>query len=100
MSEDQSSTPENKELIALKQAHDMYATTCHLLKTRSQFYYEEFQGVIDQVGFYTALKEQVLAKIHEIEPPAPKEPKKPYLVDVPMGTAPTESHESSGHAPL
>lgn len=89
---------DNKELDALKGAHDQYATTIHMLKTRTKFFYEEFQAVIDQVNFYSQLREQILKKIHEIEPPAPKEPKKPYLVDVPMAP-PTDAHESSGHAP-
>lgn len=83
MSEEQAKT-ENSELAALKQAHDMYATACHMLKTRVQFFHEEFDGVQSLIGFFSALKEQVLTKIHEIEPPAPAELPKPYLVDVPV----------------
>lgn len=70
-----------KELHALKQAHDEYATTVHMLKTRTKFFYEEFQAVINQVGFYTALRDQCLAKIHEIEPPVKEEPKAPLVIE-------------------
>lgn len=71
------------DLHSLKVAHDMHATVVHMLKTRFQFFHEEFEGIQRLVAFYGALRDQLIAKIEEIEPPAPKEPPKPYIVDVP-----------------
>lgn len=99
MSEVQKPT-EEQELKGLKQAHDMYATTCHLLKTRCQFYFEEFLGVQEQVSFYTSLKEQVLTRIHQLEPPKVVEPTKPYIIDAPAAAAPLSVVESGGDASL
>ena len=93
------SEEQQKELQALKGAHDQYATTIHLLKTRNPYYFEEFEGIQAQVAFYSALKDQVLQKIHEIEPPKPQEPKKPYLIEAPEAApAMPGTVESSGHA--
>lgn len=78
----------------MKLAYDRHATVVHLFKTRFQFYYEEFEGIQDIVAFYSELGNQLLKKIHEIEPPAPKEPQKPFVVEVPQPTV-----ESSGHEP-
>lgn len=72
------------QLKYMKIAHDNHATVCHMLKTRFQFFFEEFEGIQNLVRFYGALRDQLLAKIEEIEPPAPKEPVKPYIVDAPM----------------
>jgi len=69
-------------LMYLKLAHDNHATVCHMLKTRTQYFYEEFEGVKSLVNFYGTLRDQVLTKIHEIEPPKAKEPAKPYIIDV------------------
>lgn len=74
-------TPEQaNELKYLKTAHDYHSTVCHLLKTRVQFFHEEFQGIQEIVGFYGALRDQLKAKIEQIEPPV-KEEKAPYVME-------------------
>jgi len=73
---------ENTDLKYLKLAHDKHATIVHLLSTRVQFFFEEFQSIQEMVAFYGALRDQLRAKIEEIEPPAPKAPAKPYIVDL------------------
>lgn len=85
MSEENKSAeqPVNQDLKYLKIAHDNHATVCHLLKTRVQFFHEEFQGIQELVGFYGALRDQLRTKIEEIEPPVKEEPKAPYVVEAP-----------------
>ena len=84
MSEETIETPAMTELHALKIAHDQYATACHLFKTRVQFYHEEFKGIQELVGFFSALRDQCKTKIEQIEPPVvDSEPKQPWVIDVP-----------------
>ena len=78
-------TPEQKlEMLPhLKVAHDQHATIVHMLKTRFQFYAEEFMGVQTLINFYTQLRDDLLKKIEEIEPPAAPQKKSPMTIDLP-----------------
>lgn len=79
-------TKEQKEaadhLHYLKLAHDKHATVVQLFKTRFQFFHEEFQPIQELINFYATLQKQLLDKIQEIEPPAPKEKGAPMVVDI------------------
>ena len=63
------------ELNDLKKAHDLYATTHHILHTRIQFYAEEFDGVKALLDFYKKLTDDLKLKISELEPENKEEPK-------------------------
>lgn len=71
-------------LDALKQSHDYFATAIHVLRTRVQFFYEEFEGIQKTVSFLEANRANLAKMIDEIEPPKPQEPKKPYIMEVPL----------------
>lgn len=84
MSEETVKTPDAEVLKQKKVAHDYLATACHIIKTRVQFYHEEFMGVFETVSFLENMKAQILKDIEAAEPPKPEAPKAPYVVDVPM----------------
>ncbi|WP_413581088.1 hypothetical protein [Bdellovibrio sp. HCB288] len=65
-----------------KATHDYLASAIQILTTRVQFFHEEFEGVYTLVNFLRNFKAQVLAEIHEIEPPKEGEVQKPYLMDL------------------
>lgn len=71
-------------LKAKKEAHDYVATAVQVLTTRTQFFYEEFEGVHQSVQFLRSFRDQILKEIHEIEPPVVSEDveKKPYIMDL------------------
>ena len=85
MSENQDQLKSDDNLKFMKIAHDKHATVIHMFKTRFQFWREEFQPVEEIIAFYSALRDQLKAKIEEIEPPKPEEPKKPQVIDIPQG---------------
>jgi hypothetical protein len=65
------SKPEESELNQLKKMHDYNATVAHVLKTK-QFYFEEFQGIIEMIGFFDGMAKELKKKIELLEPPKPK----------------------------
>lgn len=56
------------ELDALKGAADYYGTALMIMTTRVSYYPEEFQGIQNTIGFFTQLRNQVVAQIETIEP--------------------------------
>lgn len=56
------------KLEELKKVHDYYALTLQILRTRIQFYFEEFEGVKELDGFYSKLVADIRANIEELEP--------------------------------
>ena len=73
-----------------KAAHDYIATAVQVLTTRVQFYAEEFEGIHQTVHFLRNFRDQIKKEIEVIEPPAPKEPTKPYDMDLTHVTAETK----------
>ena len=57
-----------KQLSDLKKIHDYHATTIHILRTRIQFYYEEFPGILELTAFLEQMCKELKAKIEELEP--------------------------------
>lgn len=76
------SQEDQKKLENLKGAHDIYATALQVFTTRVQWYHEEFEGTQLLVSFFRKQKETLLAAIHELEPPAPKEVPAAYAMDL------------------
>jgi hypothetical protein len=74
-----------------KIAHDNHATVVHLLKTRVQFFHEEFLSIHNLVNFYSQLRDDLRVKIEQAEPPVAPEPKKPYVIDAGQVKAPEAS---------
>lgn len=72
------------QLAELKQAHDYFATAIHVMRTRVQWYFEEFDGVSHMVNFLETHRASTQKLIEEIEPPKPKEPQKPFEIEVPI----------------
>lgn len=55
---------DNKQhLDDLKKIHDYHATQSHILKTRVQFYYEEFDGIKELVAFSDGMAKELSEKI-------------------------------------
>lgn len=69
------------KLVQMKKAHDALATVANLLKTRRAFPYAEIVKAQAVFDFFCAMRDQVKADIEVIEPPKPKEPQKPYIID-------------------
>lgn len=64
-----------KELSALKNAHDHYANSIQILTQRVQYYPEEFQTVSNTVEFLSTLKNQVKSEIEKYTPVTTEEAK-------------------------
>lgn len=77
------SQEEQEKLNNLKGAHDIYATAImHYTSGRFQFAHEEFDGISLLVNFFRMQREALLADIHKIEPPAPKEAPAAHVMDL------------------
>lgn len=72
----------DQQLKEMKQAHDYFATAAHILKTRVQFFVEEFQGIANILHFLEANQANLKKLIDEIEPPK-EEKKEPHIIEVP-----------------
>lgn len=79
---DQKEVSKEDILKAKKEAHDYVATAVQIMTTRTQFFYEEFEGVHQSVQFLRSFRDQILNEIHEIEPPIEPEVQKPYAMDL------------------
>jgi hypothetical protein len=64
----------------LKKVHDYYASTLQILRTRIQFYFEEFAGVQELNAFYSKLLQDIRSDIEALEPKV-EEPVKEEKVD-------------------
>ncbi len=65
-----------------KAAHDYIATAIQVLTTRVQFYAEEFEGMHQTISFLKNMRQQIQDDIEKIEPPKPKDPSKPFSMDL------------------
>lgn len=83
---DQVELSQEEALKQKKSAHDYLATACHILKTRVQFYHEEFTGVFETVSFLENMRDQIRKDIEVVEP-AKVEQKKPVVMDLTHVTA-------------
>jgi archaellum component FlaC len=52
----------------LKKVHDYYAATIQILRSRVQFYFEEFEGVQELNMFYSKLIQDIRSDIEALEP--------------------------------
>jgi len=75
-------TDQSEVLKHKKSAHDYYATAVQVLTTRVQFYFEEFEGIHQVVGFLNGIKAQILKEIELVEPPKPKAKPEAYHMDL------------------
>lgn len=69
-----------QHLDDLKKIHDYHATQSNLLKTRFQFYYEEFDGIKELVAFSDGMAKELNDKIEALESKI-KEENPPYPSD-------------------
>ncbi len=87
MSDKASETKAKSNLDSLKIACDYYSTALHTLKTRVQFYFEEFEASNAMISFLTNCRDQIEKEIYTMEPRKEQEAAKPYVIDVPQAEA-------------
>lgn len=79
------SDDQKKELENLKIVQMALADAHFKLSNRVQYLPEEFDQALKTIGVLVSFHMDITKKVHEIEPPPPKEeqkPQKPYVMDI------------------
>lgn len=91
--------PQGKtELDIKKMAHDNYLTLAHTMTTRCKLRPKDMPPVIEAIQFAHEMANVLRAEIELIEPPAPKEPEKPLVMDLThLKGVPNDGEETKQH---
>lgn len=70
------------ELDIKKMAHDNYLTIAHMMTMRSRARFKDMAPIVEAIQFAHEMANVLRAEIELVEPPAPKEPEKPLVMDL------------------